>query len=509
MKKPIPKSDSEIQFILPETLSSQVKIVGIGGCGSNSVNHLQELNLENTDLVICNTDAQALENSSVPNKFQLGANLTFGTGAGGDPQVGKEAAEESLSELEQIAESRTKVVILTAGMGGGTGTGALPVIAKMLRNKNILTIAIVTFPFDFEGTKRLNIAKKGIKELNKNFDSLLVLRNNVLKDRFGDLTLSNAFDKSDEILIKTTNCILKVLTQDFRINIDLKDLKSVLNSEGQSFIGYGESSGENRTHKALDKVLNNPLLAESFVKDVDEAILLVISRDFDVTIKEMELITSKINYEAGNKINYIMGIGSDENLNEEISITLIGSGSEKVTVEEEVRFYINKTIDLNQIFKDPYFELGLRGGKDSLSLQKVSDVDHLESQILSHEELDVELEEHDDLENLELVDVEKPHEHEIEPTISKKSEIGDNKVKEDITTKEVETKKSKERLEKPTPLTIPFFYENEQREEGLEVTELVDDIDPIGEVEFVSKSEIKKEEKESKTKDENEFYFED
>ncbi len=504
MKKPIPKSNSEIQFILPKTLSNQVKVVGIGGCGSNSVNHLHKLNLENIDLVICNTDAQALESSSVPNKFQLGANLTFGTGAGGDPLVGKEAAEESLSELEQIAESRTKVVILTAGMGGGTGTGALPVIAKMLRNKNILTIAIVTFPFDFEGTKRSKIAKRGVEELNKNFDSLLVLRNNILKDRFGNLTLGNAFDKSDEILIKTTNCILKVLTQNFRINIDLKDLKSVLNSEGQSFIGYGESSGENRIQKALDEVLNNPLLAESFV---NEAILLVLSKDFDVTIKEMELITSKINNEAGDKINYIVGIGSDESLNEEISITLIGSGSEKVTAEEEVSFHLDKAIDLKQIFEDPYFELGLKGGKDAVNLQKNSEVNHLEGLMLSPEELGAKLEEHNQVENLELVDIETPHRHEMESSTSKKSSL-ENKSKEEILKKKVKSRKEKKKSEAHNPLTFPFFYENEIEEEDLEIKELVGDIESIGDVEFVSKSEIKREEKESKPKDKNEFYFE-
>ncbi len=504
-----PYSNTEIEFILPKTLSNQVKIVGIGGCGSNSVNHLHRLNLENTDLVICNTDSQALESSSVSNKFQLGVQLTYGTGAGGDPQVGKKAAEESLSELEQIAESRTKVVILTAGMGGGTGTGALPVIAKMLRSKSILTIAIVTFPFDFEGPKRLNIAKKGLKELSENFDSLLVLRNNVLKDRFGDLTMSDAFDKSDEILIKTTKCILNVLTQNFRVNIDLQDLKSVLNSQGQSFIGYGESSGKDRTKKAITDALNNPLLAESFVKDVEEALLLVISKDFDLTINEMETITSYINHEAGKKINYFIGVGSDENLEEEISITLIGSGYEKATIQEEVNFELEKDFDIKQVFKDPYFELGLNDDKGSVNFQKESVMNHRASEVVPQDELETDQEKLNDDQNREPVDIENSNQQEIESKTSERPELENQSKEDEIIKKKLETGKTKGKSENPNPITIPFFYEDEKKAEDIEITTLIDDMEPTSEIEFVSKSEIKKEKKELKTKDENEFYFED
>ena len=502
MKNPTPKSNLEIEFILPKTLSNQVKVVGIGGCGSNSVNHLHELNLENTDLVICNTDSQALDSSPVPNKFQLGAQLTYGTGAGGDPRVGKKAAEESLSELEQIAESRTKVIILTAGMGGGTGTGALPVIAKMLRNKNILTIAIVTFPFDFEGPKRLSIAKNGLKELSENFDSLLVLRNNVLKDRFGNLTMSDAFDKSDEILIKTTNCILTVLTQNFKINIDLKDLKSVLNSQGQSFIGYGESSGKNRAKKAITEALNNPLLSESFVKDVEEALLIVVSKEFDLTINEMEAITSHINTESGKKINYFIGIGSDENLKEEISITLIGSGSEKVSIQEEVNFELDKEFDIKQVFKDPYFELGLKDAFDLNFIQKKS------NQNPSRDEPDTKFEEQNNELKHDLYHGEDSMEKDGDTSASEKSKLKTNS-EENSNEKGVETSKNTENSEKMTPQTTPFTGKEEIDMEPLEVPELVGDTEFINEVEFVSKSDIQKEEKKSNPEDKNEYYFED
>ena len=360
-------------FSMPKTLSSQVKVVGIGGCGSNAVNHLQSFRLEDTDLVVCNTDSQALEHSPVANKFQLGEKLTYGTGAGGDPEMGKKAAQESLKELEQIAESRTKVVILTAGMGGGTGTGALPVVAKMLKEKNILTIAMVTFPFDFEGPKRLELAKKGIEELSNSIDSLLILRNNVLRKRYGDMGVEDAFKKSDEVLVKSTSCILKVLTQHFTINIDLQDLQSVLNRKGQSVFGYSTAGGPDRAKKVISKVLDSPLLAESCVTDVDKALLLILSKNKDVRIKEVEEITQYFNQAAQKEVNFILGFGTDDTLGNEIGVILIASGIEKAPIKQDVNYILGEEVDTKLIFKCPYHELGLLADKNNQANQDLSE----------------------------------------------------------------------------------------------------------------------------------------
>jgi cell division protein FtsZ len=317
-----------IQFNLPKNRSSVIKVIGVGGGGSNAVNHMKNVGVNGVDFVICNTDAQALYHSPVANKVQLGASLTEGLGAGADPEIGRSAAEESIQEIQNILETGTKMCFITAGMGGGTGTGAAPIIAKAAREMGILTVGIVTAPFSFEGKMRADQAEEGIKAMRDAVDSLIVINNDKLRQVYGDLGFRNAFSKADEVLAGAAKGIAEVITNHYTQNIDLRDAKTVLENSGSALFGTGEGEGAGRAAAAVGAALDSPLLNDNHIKGAKNVLLLLTSGDSEqeVTIDEIGEITDHIQREAGGNANVIMGIGSSEESGSRITCTIIATG---------------------------------------------------------------------------------------------------------------------------------------------------------------------------------------
>ncbi|MDP4878026.1 MAG: cell division protein FtsZ [Schleiferiaceae bacterium] len=317
-----------IQFNLPKNRSSVIKVIGVGGGGSNAVNHMKTVGVNGVDFIICNTDAQALYHSPVANKVQLGASLTEGLGAGADPEIGRSAAEESIQEIQNILETGTKMCFITAGMGGGTGTGAAPIIAKAAREMGILTVGIVTAPFSFEGKMRADQAEEGIKAMRDAVDSLIVINNDKLRQVYGDLGFRNAFSKADEVLAGAAKGIAEVITNHYTQNIDLRDAKTVLENSGSALFGTGEGEGPGRAAAAVGAALDSPLLNDNHIKGAKNVLLLLTSGDGEqeVTIDEIGEITDHIQREAGGNANVIMGIGSSEETGSRITCTIIATG---------------------------------------------------------------------------------------------------------------------------------------------------------------------------------------
>jgi len=315
-----------ISFDLPKNQSNVIKVIGVGGGGSNAVNHMFKQGIKGVDFVICNTDSQALQNSSVPNKIQLGVSLTEGLGAGADPEVGKQSALESMEEIERMLGGNTKMVFITAGMGGGTGTGAAPIIAQMAKEKDILTVGIVTMPFQFEGKVRSEQAVLGIERLRKQVDSLIVINNNKLREVYGNLGFKAGFSKADEVLATASRGIAEVITHHYTQNIDLKDAKTVLFNSGTAIMGSAKAEGENRAKEAITSALDSPLLNDNKILGAKNVLLLIVSGVNEITIDEIGEINEHIQAEAGFNANIIMGVGEDENLGEAISVTIIATG---------------------------------------------------------------------------------------------------------------------------------------------------------------------------------------
>ncbi|WP_442267366.1 cell division protein FtsZ [Tenacibaculum sp. ZS6-P6] len=315
-----------ISFDMPKTQSNTIKVIGVGGGGSNAVNHMYSEQIHGVDFVICNTDAQALENSPIPNKIQLGAHLTSGLGAGANPEIGAQAAAESIQEIQQMLNTQTKMVFITAGMGGGTGTGAAPIIAKIAKDMDILTVGIVTMPFQFEGRMRSKQAQKGIDELRKNVDSLIVINNNKLREVYGNLGFKSGFSKADEVLATAAKGIAEVITHHYKQNIDLHDAKTVLANSGTAIMGSAKESGTNRAKNAIVKALDSPLLNDNKITGAKNVLLLIVSGTNEVTLDEIGEINDYIQTEAGYDANIIMGIGEDESIEEGISVTVVATG---------------------------------------------------------------------------------------------------------------------------------------------------------------------------------------
>lgn len=313
-------------FDLPKNKSSVIKVLGVGGGGSNAVNHMYAAGIKGVDFVVCNTDAQALENSPVPNKIQLGVSLTEGLGAGANPEVGGKAAQESLSEISKLLDTNTKMLFITAGMGGGTGTGAAPVIAQAAKDLGILTVGIVTSPFLFEGRMRQEQAEKGIESLRASVDSLVVINNNKLREVYGNLGFKAGFAKADEVLSTAARGIAEVITHHYTTNIDLRDAKTVLANSGTAIMGAATASGNNRAKEAITAALDSPLLNDNQIRGAKNVLLLIVSGNDEITIDEIGEVNDFIQTEAGGAANIIMGIGEDEKLGDEISITIIATG---------------------------------------------------------------------------------------------------------------------------------------------------------------------------------------
>ena len=315
-----------IKFDLPKNQSNIIKVIGVGGGGSNAINHMFNQGIKGLDFVICNTDAQALNNSGVPNKIQLGIHLTEGLGAGANPEIGEKAAVESLEEIRAMLNTNTKMVFITAGMGGGTGTGAAPIIAKMARELGILTVGIVTMPFQFEGKIRNTQAHKGIEKLRKVVDSLVIINNNKLREVYGNLGFKAGFSKADEVLSTAARGIAEVITHHYTQNIDLRDAKTVLTNSGTAIMGASTAVGESRAKKAITSALDSPLLNDNKITGAKNVLLLIVSGNQEITIDEIGEINDHIQAEAGYGANIIMGVGEDEKLGEAISVTVIATG---------------------------------------------------------------------------------------------------------------------------------------------------------------------------------------
>jgi len=318
--------DFGITFDLPKNQSNVIKVIGVGGGGSNAINHMFQQGIKGVDFVICNTDAQALQNSGVPNKIQLGVNLTEGLGAGANPEIGEQAARESIEEIRTMLDTNTKMVFITAGMGGGTGTGAAPVIAKIAKEMDILTVGIVTMPFQFEGKIRIAQAQKGIENLRDHVDSLVVINNNKLREVYGNLGFKAGFSKADEVLSTASRGIAEVITHHYTQNIDLRDAKTVLSNSGTAIMGSSTASGTNRASEAIMRALDSPLLNDNKITGAKNVLLLIVSGSQEITIDEIGEINDHIQTEAGHGANIIMGVGEDESLQESISVTIIATG---------------------------------------------------------------------------------------------------------------------------------------------------------------------------------------
>ncbi|WP_298766221.1 cell division protein FtsZ [uncultured Polaribacter sp.] len=315
-----------ISFNMPKTQSNTIKVIGVGGGGSNAVNHMYAQQIKGVDFVICNTDAQALESSSIPNKIQLGASLTSGLGAGANPEIGEQAAKESMQEIQQMLNTHTKMVFITAGMGGGTGTGAAPIIAKIAKDMDILTVGIVTMPFAFEGRRRAKQAQLGIDQLRQNVDSLIVINNNKLREVYGNLGFKAGFSKADEVLSTASRGIAEVITHHYKQNIDLHDAKTVLSNSGTAIMGSAKEEGQDRAKTAIVKALDSPLLNDNKITGAKNVLLLIVSGTNEVTLDEIGEINDFIQDEAGYDANIIMGIGDDEKLGDAIAVTIVATG---------------------------------------------------------------------------------------------------------------------------------------------------------------------------------------
>ena len=318
--------ETNISFDLPKNQSNVIKVIGVGGGGSNAINHMFQQGIKGVDFYICNTDAQALQNSGVPNKIQLGLNLTEGLGAGANPDIGEQSAVESFDDISQMLDSNTKMVFITAGMGGGTGTGAAPIIAKMAKDLDILTVGIVTMPFQFEGRMRIEQSQKGIEKLRNVVDSLIVINNNKLREVYGNLGFKAGFSKADEVLSTAARGIAEVITHHYTQNIDLRDAKTVLSNSGTAIMGSALASGQNRAQDAISKALDSPLLNDNKITGAKNVLLLIVSGAQEITIDEIGEINDHIQNEAGHGANIIMGVGEDESLEESIAVTIIATG---------------------------------------------------------------------------------------------------------------------------------------------------------------------------------------
>jgi cell division protein FtsZ len=340
--------DTDFEFQLPKNQSSQIKVMGVGGGGSNAVNYMFEHGIKGVDFVICNTDLQALEASVIPTKIQLGKNLTEGLGAGSDPDVGMRAAQESSDRISELLDANTKMLFITAGMGGGTGTGAAPVIAEIAREKGILTIAVVTHPFANEGGYRKQYAKDGLEELKKYVDTLLIINNDKLIEIYGDLTFTQAFGKANEVLNTATKGIAEVISQHMVVNIDLNDARKVLENSGTALMGQAIASGENRAIEAVTEALDSPLLNDNDITGAQQVLLKIVSGEGDdeIRISELEIIKNQIQKAAGRDVNIIEGIGNDASLEGAVSITVIATGFETKKVNAPVTIKLEDSDDI-------------------------------------------------------------------------------------------------------------------------------------------------------------------
>jgi cell division protein FtsZ len=317
-----------IHFEIPKNQSSIIKVIGVGGGGGNAVNYMYNLGIEGVDFVVCNTDQQALTLSPIPNKIQLGPHLTQGLGAGANPEIGKQASEESLEDLTKILKVNTRMAFITAGMGGGTGTGGAPVLAKICRDLDILTVGIVTMPFTYEGKKRMKQAQEGIDRLREHVDTILIISNDKLRQQFGNLPFTQAFAKADDILATAAKCITDVINTTGQINVDFADVCTVMKNGGVAILGSAAVAGENRALHAVEQAINSPLLNDNDIRGAKWILLNINSAPgaMEHTMDEAEEIQAYVQQQAGENCDVILGMGHDPVLEDKISVTVIATG---------------------------------------------------------------------------------------------------------------------------------------------------------------------------------------
>ena len=357
-------SEELIPFDLPTFKKSIIKVIGVGGGGSNAVNHMFKLGIKDVDFVVCNTDGQALENSPVQNKIQLGSSLTEGRGAGNKPEIGKEAAIENIQDVIDVLSDGTKMVFVTAGMGGGTGTGAAPIIAKAAKELGLLTVAIVTIPFRNEGKRRIAQAMEGIEELEKHVDSLLVINNEKIREIYGDLRISEAFSRADDVLAIAAKGIAEIITVHGYINVDFADVETVMTNSGVAIMGSAMASGENRAIQAVEEALSSPLLNNNDISGARNILLNITSGMHEITMDEVGQITDYIQAAAGEDADLIWGNGTDDRLEEKLNVTIIATGFGTNSIPE--LYARKKKVDVipldgevstNREVKQPLFEI--------------------------------------------------------------------------------------------------------------------------------------------------------
>ena len=414
--------DTNFSFDLPKNKSNVMKVMGVGGGGSNAVNYMYSQGIKGVDFIVCNTDSQALEESPVPNKIQLGVNLTEGLGAGANPEIGKLAALESYEELKNLLETQTKMLFITAGMGGGTGTGAAPIIAEMAKEFDILTVGIVTIPFNFEGKNRELQAIKGLEKLKRSVDSLIIINNNKLREVYGNLGFKEGFSKADEVLATAAKGVAQVITHHYTQNIDLKDAKTVLSNSGTAIMGSSIASGSNRANEAVIKALDSPLLNDNKIEGSKNVLLLIISGSDEITIDEIGEINEHIQNETGNNANIIMGVGEDLDLGNNISVTIIATGfgdeKQKSLVNTETKKVIytldedhpferelieDESYKNNEMIKDKFNKESSNNFKQKKIESEINEI--LRNIDISYEVVDAE-QESIDINDIEVIDFE-------------------------------------------------------------------------------------------------------
>ncbi|MDI9319532.1 MAG: cell division protein FtsZ [Phycisphaerales bacterium] len=340
-----------IHFEIPKNQSSIIKVIGVGGGGSNAVNYMYNLGVEGVDFLICNTDSQSLEQSPIPNKIQLGPHLTQGLGAGANPEIGKQASEESLDDITKILKVNTRMAFITAGMGGGTGTGGAPVVAKVCKDLDILTVGIVSTPFSYEGRKRMAQAQEGIAKLREHVDTILIISNDKLRQQCGNMPFRQAFAKADDILATAAKCITDVITTTGQINVDFADVCTVMKNGGVAILGSATANGENRAHIAVEQALNSPLLNDNDISGAKWILLNINSTEgeFEHTMDEAEAIQAYVQQQAGDYCDVILGMGNDPSLEDKISVTVIATGfnHREITTQLEQKKVEDKKIVVN------------------------------------------------------------------------------------------------------------------------------------------------------------------
>lgn len=380
--------ENNFSFNMPlKKQANMIKVIGVGGGGGNAVNYMYGQEINGVDFVICNTDLQALAGSPISNKVQLGAD-PLGTGAGGNPEKGKQAANESIESIQQALGGNTKMVFITAGMGGGTGTGAAPIIAGIAKEMGLLVVGIVTSPFSIEGKKRLDRAKKGIEELRKNVDSLIVINNDKLIEVYGNLGITSGYAKADEVLSIASKGIAEVITNYYKQNIDFQDAKTVLQNSGTAIMGASKESGENRARNAIVNALDSPLLNDNKIKGAKNVLLLIVSGNNEITFEEVSEITGYIQDEAGHEAEIFLGYGTDETLEDGIALTVVATGfpsdqQEEIikpeggkiihTLEDEQK--VNYTFDQKQVIRTPEIETPEIEKKDTPTIENLGNED--------------------------------------------------------------------------------------------------------------------------------------